>query len=112
MSFWVKTITQTLTVVFVNATAIAFCNVIGEALVVELSQRQKEHDPEAGAKNVSLYFLVKSFGSLLTAFSSGALLEYMDKRKSIYYLTSLLNNCCFSAYVSVKRCALNRKESC
>ena len=68
----------------------AFCNVIGgiiiklkiEALVVETSQKQKEIDPEAGSKNVSLYFLIKSIGSLVTAFSSGALLEIIDKRKS------------------------------
>jgi len=50
-------------------------------LVVELSQKQKEKDPEAGSKNVSLYFLIKSIGSLITAFSSGALLEILDKRK-------------------------------
>jgi hypothetical protein len=52
-------------------------------LVVELSQKQKEQDPEAGSKNVSLYFLVKSIGSLFTAFSSGALLEVLHKRKGI-----------------------------
>jgi hypothetical protein len=50
-------------------------------LVVETSQKQKHIDPEAGAKNVSIYFLIRSIGSLMTAFSSGALLEYMDKRK-------------------------------
>jgi hypothetical protein len=50
--------------------------------VVETSQKQKDSDPEAGSKNVSLYFFVKSIGSLLTAFSSGALLSYIEKRKS------------------------------
>ena len=33
-----------------------------EALVVETSQRQKIDDPESGAKNVSIYFLIRSIG--------------------------------------------------
>ena len=82
MSLWVQTVEQAIFVVFLNAVSNAFCNVIGEAMVVEISQKQKDTDPEAGAKNVSLFFLIKSFGALLTAFSSGALLEYIDKRTS------------------------------
>ncbi len=75
----------------INQISTAFCNVIvgnknfkffKEALVVELSQKQKERDPEAGSKNVSLFCLIKSIGSLFTAFSSGALLEIIDKKKS------------------------------
>jgi folate/biopterin transporter len=87
MSIWVDSITKALLIVLVNQTCIAFCNVIGEALVVETSQKQKANDPDAGAKNVSLYFFTKSTGSLLTAFSSGALLEYMDKRK-VFFITA------------------------
>jgi MFS family permease len=88
MSFWASTVVQVVTVVMITQISTAFCNVIGEALVVETSQKQKENDPEAGSKNVSLYFLVKSVGSLITAFSSGALLEYIDKRKGIYYINN------------------------
>jgi folate/biopterin transporter len=87
MSIWVDSTWKAVTIVFITQTSIAFCNVIGEALVVETSQKQKETDAEAGAKNVSMYFLIKSCGSLLTAFSSGALLEYMDKRK-IFLITA------------------------
>lgn len=87
MSFWVDSISKALTIVLINQTATAFCNVIGEALVVETSQKQKETDPDAGAKNVSMYFFIKSCGSLMTAFSSGALLEYMDKRK-VFLITA------------------------
>ncbi len=60
---------------------------MNEALVVELSQKQSD-DHNAGAKNVSMFFMTKSIGSLLTAFSSGALLEYMDKRKSNFNIYS------------------------
>lgn len=84
MSVYVDSVSKAITIILINQTATAFCTVIGEALVVELSQKQKAKDPNAGAQNVSLYFFVKSIGSLLTAFSSGALLQYMDKRKSIF----------------------------
>lgn len=82
MSLYVSNLTQALAVTLICSISTAFCNVIGEALVVELSQKQSSEDHNAGAKNVSLFFMTKSIGSLLTAFSSGALLEYMDKRKS------------------------------
>jgi folate/biopterin transporter len=87
MSIWVDSVSKVLLIVLINQTSIAFCNVIGEALVVETSQKQKANDPDAGAKNVSMYFFIKSTGSLLTAFSSGALLEYMDKRK-VFFITA------------------------
>ena len=71
MALWVTTLWSTLTVVLINQFSTAFCNVIGgkiiiilEALVVEMSQRQRSEDPEAGSKNVSIYFLVRSIGNL------------------------------------------------
>jgi folate/biopterin transporter len=87
MSLYVDSIYKAVTIVLINQSSIAFCTVIGEAIVVETSQKQKHTDPDAGAKNVSLYFLIKSFGTLLTAFSSGALLEYMDKR-NVFLITA------------------------
>jgi len=87
MATWVDTVYSTVFIVLINQFSTAFCNVIGEALVVETSQRQKELDPESGAKNVSIYFLVRSIGSLLTAFSSGALLEVMNKRR-VFLITA------------------------
>jgi folate/biopterin transporter len=87
MSVYVDNLSKAFTTILMAQIATAFCNVIGEALVVETSQQQKELDPSAGAKNVSWYFLVKSIGSLLTAFSSGALLEYMDKR-NVFLITA------------------------
>lgn len=87
MSVWVDNVSKVVTIVMVNQISTAFCNVIGEALVVETSQKQRLVDPDASAKNVSMYFMVKSIGSLLTAFSSGALLEVMDKR-SVFLITA------------------------
>ena len=57
MSTWVDSPTKALIIVLINQTSTAFCNVIGEALVVETSQKQKDTDPDAGAKNVSMFLL-------------------------------------------------------
>jgi len=82
MGFYVDSLSKALTVAIICSASTCFCNVIGEALVVELSQKQSKTDKNSGAKNVSMFFMTKSIGSLLTAFSSGALLQYLDKRKS------------------------------
>lgn len=82
MGLYVTTINQTIFFLIISSTATAFYNVIGEALVVELSQKQKEFDPDAGAKNVSLFFMIRSCGNLFSACFIGPLLQIMDKRSS------------------------------
>jgi hypothetical protein len=73
-------------------------------LVVETSQKQKEFDPEAGSKNVSLYFLIKSIGALLTAFSGGALLEILDKRQ-VFLITAI-----FPLFLIISSILLDEKK--
>jgi hypothetical protein len=73
-------------------------------LVVETSQKQKELDPEAGSKNVSLFFLIKSIGALLTAFSGGALLEILDKRK-VFLITAI-----FPLFLIISAILLDEKK--
>jgi folate/biopterin transporter len=104
MAEWVDNVNKVVMIIMINQVSIAFCNVIGEALVVETSQKQRDLDPDAGAKNVSMYFMIKSFGSLLTAFSSGALLEYMDKRK-IFLITA-----CFPCTIVISSLLLREKK--
>jgi len=109
MSQWVDNIHKVVTVIMVNQISIAFCNVIGEALVVETSQKQRHIDPDAGAKNVSMYFMIKSFGSLLTAFSSGALLEYIDKRK-VFLITACFPFMIVFSSILLRERILNSKD--
>lgn len=101
MCFYADTVTKAITILLICSTCTAFYNVIGEALVIELSQTQKATDPEAGAKNVSLYFLVKSSGSLISALFSGYLLSIMNKQygKNIL-IFSFSNYSMFSALIS------------
>ena len=50
----------------------AFCNVIGEALVVESSN---EKGKDVATQNVSSFFLIKAIGRLLSTISSGYILK-------------------------------------
>lgn len=88
MASYVKTTGQAIFFLMINQTSSAFCNVIGDALIVEMSRKQSHGDQEAAAKNVSMFFIVKSIGSLLTALASGILLEYIDKR-IVFLITSI-----------------------
>lgn len=87
MAFYVTTVKHVIIFVIVNQSANSFCNVIGEALIVEMSRKQSINNKEAAANNVSLFVLIKSFGVLLTASSSGSLLKYIHKRK-VFLITS------------------------
>ena len=60
MASYVKTTGQAIFFLMINQTSSAFCNVIGDALIVEMSRKQSHGDQEAAAKNVSMFFIVKS----------------------------------------------------
>ena len=59
--------------------SVCFCNVIGEALVVEESQKSN-HNQEEASRYVTLFFGVRSVGTVITAYSGGLLLKWIDKR--------------------------------
>jgi folate/biopterin transporter len=65
---------------------VCFCNVIGEALIVEESQKTN-HDQSKASNYVSLFFGTRALGTLITAYSSGYLLEVMDKEK-VFLITA------------------------
>ncbi len=75
---------QGVPILFVKELSVAFLNVIAEALLVEVSRDQPavdEAEKQANAsRNVSLFFSVRSFGVLLTAYTGGLLLEYLNKK--------------------------------
>lgn len=76
---------EALLVMLLMQISTAFCNVIGEALVVE--QSQESGLPEQASKNVSLFFGVRSVGVMLTAYTSGLLLELVRKQ-TVFYITA------------------------
>jgi len=64
----------------------SFCNVIGEALVVEEAKRKGASQEEA-SKNVSMFFGVRSVGMIVTAYTGGLLLEVLSKR-TVFLITA------------------------
>ena len=68
--------------------SMCFCNVIGEALVVEESQKNN-HEQKYASKYVTMFFGIRSVGTVLTAYLGGILLQFVDKR-SIF----MIAGCC------------------
>lgn len=59
---------------------------IGEALIVEESQKTN-HEQGQASNYVSLFFGTRAVGTLITAYSSGYLLEVIDKEK-VFFITA------------------------
>ena len=95
MAFWVKTFNMAIGILLLNQVACSFSNVIGEALIVISAQKSNENDSNSeedkqgeAANSVSLFFGVRSFGTFLTAYTGGVLLEYVTK-STVFALTAL-----------------------
>mmetsp|Transcript_27196 Transcript_27196/g.48844 ORF Transcript_27196/g.48844 Transcript_27196/m.48844 type:complete len:429 (-) Transcript_27196:199-1485(-) len=73
-------------ILLMNSVCAAFCNVIGEALVVEESQKNGG-DQEKASKYVTTFFAIRSVGIIVTSYLSGALIEVLDKR-TIFCITA------------------------
>lgn len=82
MSLFVHSAATAIGTMLVIQTCSAFCNVIGEAIVVEQSQREGD-----ASKFVSLFFGVRATGMILTAYFSGLLIELLDK-KTVFLITA------------------------
>jgi hypothetical protein len=77
MAFVVESVTGTIYCLFINSLALSFGSVLGEAIVVELSNIEFEGNHEKAKNYVSLFFLCKHCGVLVASFFKGYLLEIM-----------------------------------
>lgn len=70
-------------------TCVCFCNVIGEALVVEESKKTNEinQNTENASSFVTLFFGARAMGTVLTAYCGGLLLELVNKQ-FVFVLTA------------------------
>lgn len=76
---------------FVISTCTCFCNVVGEALLVEISRERganktEQRKQQIASNSVSLFFIVRAMGMLTTSFFSGFLLEFLTKAQ-IFQIT-------------------------
>lgn len=79
MGTFVNSLPTVLITMIIIEISVCFCNVIGEALVVEESQKCN-HDQKNASKYVTLFFGVRSVGTVITAYSGGLLLDWIHKR--------------------------------
>lgn len=85
-------------------TACAFCNVIGEALVVEETQKAGASQEDA-SKYVTTFFAVRAIGVILTAYSSGIILTLINKRE-VFLITA-----CFPLLMVLASILLTEKKN-
>lgn len=65
---------------------------VGEALLVEISRERgtnktEERKQQIASNNVSLFFIVRAIGVLITSYFSGYLLEYLTKAQ-VFLITA------------------------
>lgn len=83
----IRSATAAIMMLLMNSLCCAFCNVIGEALVVQESQRDGGDQAKA-SKYVTTFFAIRSVGIIVTSYLSGALIEVLEVR-TIFCITAL-----------------------
>ncbi len=89
MTFYTNTATMACVMIFLINLTLSFCSVLGEAVVVELSKMETE-DQESKAKDlVSLFFLARTVGELLSSYLKGLFVDIMPLR-TIFFIGSFI----------------------
>jgi len=99
MHFFYKVTSYVVLCSFIGSFSMAFCNVIGEALIVETCN---EKGLGEASKQVSNFFTSRAIGSILTAFLSGYILEVVECQNVVFI------SCLFPLIVIIFTCF--RKE--
>jgi folate/biopterin transporter len=74
---------------FIINMALSFSTVLGEAIVVELSQLHKDSNDNSAKDYVSLFFFCKYFGALLSSYLKGLFVDIMSVRH-VFLVSSVL----------------------
>lgn len=84
MAFYANTTGVATAMIFLVNLSLSFCSVLGEAVVVELSQMEKT-DKNSKAKDfVSTFFLCRTIGELLSAYLKGLFVDIMPLRQIFF----------------------------
>ena len=66
-----------------------FINVIGEAIIVEMSNTQNSSKKKSAAKNLSSYLSITGLSMLISSYLGGFLLEFLSIKR-MFLLSSIL----------------------
>lgn len=87
---------------FVNLT-LSFCSVLGEAVVVELSQMESS-DKDSKAKDlVSLFFLSRTVGELISAYLKGYFVDIMPLRQIFFIACFIPSMLVISGFMLIEK---------
>lgn len=89
MTFFVNNLFSAVFCLLLINISISFSTVLGEAVVVELSQLEKVNSSNSAKDYVSLFFFCKYCGALLSAYLKGLFVEIFSIRW-VFFLASLL----------------------
>ncbi len=89
MSFYINTLWGAILCLLIINICVSFSTVLGEAIVVELSQLQKVNSSSSAKDYVSLFFFCKYCGGLLSAYLKGLFVEIMPIRR-VFLIASFL----------------------
>jgi MFS family permease len=109
---WVSNLWQAMLVKTLINVSISFCNVIGEAIMVETSQVDESDDSDSSfsvaqydntkaATNVSLYLSLTACSSLVSSYFGGMLLDYLTVQQ-MFILTSVFSLLTLASGIIVK----------
>jgi folate/biopterin transporter len=81
MAFYTQTTGMACFMIFMVNLTLSFCSVLGEAVVVELSQMETE-DKDSKAKDlVSMFFFARTVGELISSYLKGLFVDIMPLRR-------------------------------
>lgn len=90
MSYYVTNVTGATLAMFTVNLCLAFSSVIGEALVIEISQTTSKESIDNKAKdNISSYFIIKDCGILISSYLKGYLVDIMTP-KHVFILAAFV----------------------
>lgn len=90
MSFFVNSLFQSILCLLLINISVSFSTVLGEAVVVELSQLEKLNTSSTAKDYVSMFFFCKYTGALVSAYLKGLFVEIMAIR-SVFLISSALS---------------------
>eukprot|EP01017_Pseudomicrothorax_dubius_P035418 TRINITY_DN4955_c0_g2_i1.p1 TRINITY_DN4955_c0_g2~~TRINITY_DN4955_c0_g2_i1.p1 ORF type:complete len:515 (+),score=48.22 TRINITY_DN4955_c0_g2_i1:62-1606(+) len=101
-------VTTCIVLLLIIQVGVSFCNVIGEALLVEKSQTQhSNHTSDDASQNVSLFFGARNVGYFVTAYLSGVLIAKLEL-KSIFLITAFFPIILFCFAIFLKERQIDR----
>jgi len=89
MSLYVNSLFGAILCLLTINICISFSTVLGEAIVVELSQLEKVNASSSAKDYVSMFFFCKYFGALISSYLKGLFVEIMSIR-SVFLIASIL----------------------